>query len=80
MRRVVLDTDVASRSLQNKLSPTMSVRLAGSIWFVTFVTVGELWQWAEIRSWGRRTLAELDDWLARPRRPRPHHRVTSAVR
>ena len=42
----------------------MSARLAGAVWFVTFVTVGELWQWADARSWGRQTRAELDDWLA----------------
>lgn len=31
----------------------MSARLAGAVWFVTFVTVGELWQRADARSWGR---------------------------
>jgi predicted nucleic acid-binding protein len=31
---------------------------------VTFVTVGELWQWATMRSWGRRTREELEEWLS----------------
>ncbi|MGH3276700.1 MAG: PIN domain-containing protein [Streptosporangiaceae bacterium] len=32
---------------------------------MSFVTVGELWQWAEQRSWGRRTREELGEWLDR---------------
>jgi predicted nucleic acid-binding protein len=64
VRWVVLDTDVASRSLRNRLSPKLSATLAGYAWSVTFVTVGELWQWADARSWGRRSRAELADWLA----------------
>jgi toxin FitB len=28
------------------------------------VTVGELWQWAEIRRWGRRTRDQLEEWLS----------------
>jgi predicted nucleic acid-binding protein len=28
------------------------------------VTIGELWQWAEIRHWGRRTREQLEDWLS----------------
>jgi predicted nucleic acid-binding protein len=31
---------------------------------VTFVTVGELWQWATMRSWGRRTREVLEEWLS----------------
>ena len=31
---------------------------------MTFVTVGELWQWATMRSWGRRSREELEDWLS----------------
>jgi hypothetical protein len=42
----------------------VSARIAGSVWFVTFVTVGELWQGADARSWGRQTRDELDDFLA----------------
>lgn len=42
----------------------MKARLAGYSWSVSFVTVGELMLWADARSWGRETRAELDDWLA----------------
>jgi predicted nucleic acid-binding protein len=30
---------------------------------VTFVTVGELTQWAELRQWGRRNRDALENWL-----------------
>ena len=52
MRYVVLDTDVASRAIKDQLSDPLATRLTGTAWCVTFVTVGELWQWATIRSWG----------------------------
>lgn len=65
MRYVVLDTDVSSQILRGRLSPSLSARIAGSVWFVSFVTVGELWQWADARSWGRRSRAELEVFLAR---------------
>ncbi len=32
---------------------------------MSFVTMGELWQWADARSWGRRSRDELDAFLAR---------------
>jgi predicted nucleic acid-binding protein len=38
---------------------------AGMAWCVTFVTVGELWQWATTRSWGPRTREDLELWLGR---------------
>jgi len=64
MRPVVLDTDVSSRALKNRLAGPLATRLIGATWCVTFVTVAELWQWAEIRRWGHRTRDQLDDWLA----------------
>lgn len=63
MRAVVLDTDVASRALKGRLSGPLSTKLIGATWCVTFVTVAELWQWAEIRHWGPRTREQLQDWL-----------------
>jgi predicted nucleic acid-binding protein len=39
--------------------------LTGLTWCVTFVTVGELWQWADMRSWGRGSRDELERWLSR---------------
>jgi len=63
MSYVVLDTDVASRILKRQLGGPLSAKLAGATWCATFVTVGELWQWATMRSWGSRTRDELERWL-----------------
>ena len=63
MRPVVLDTDVSSQILKNRLTGPLATKLIGATWCVTFVTVAELWQWAEIRHWGHRTRDQLDDWL-----------------
>jgi toxin FitB len=49
MGYVVLDTDVASRSIKRQLGGPLSAKLTGVAWCVTFVTVGELWQWASAR-------------------------------
>lgn len=63
MRPVVLDTDVASRTLKKRLTGPLATKLIGATWYVTFVTAGELWHWAEMRHWGGRTRDELEDWL-----------------
>ena len=65
MRYVVLDTDVASRIIKHQLDGSLAARLTGVTWCVTFVTVGELWQWATMRSWGPRSRDELEHWLGR---------------
>jgi predicted nucleic acid-binding protein len=65
MRYVILDTDVASRAIKGKLTDPLAARLTGMAWCVTFVTVGELWQWATTRSWGPRTREDLELWLGR---------------
>jgi predicted nucleic acid-binding protein len=65
MRYVVLDTDVASQAIKGKLDDPLAARLTGMTWGVTFVTVGELWQWATMRSWGPRTREHLEQWLDR---------------
>jgi len=62
MRYVVLDTDVASRAIKDQLDDPMAT---GTAWCVTFVTVGELWQWATTRSWGPRAREQLEQWLGR---------------
>ncbi|HEY2129108.1 MAG TPA: type II toxin-antitoxin system VapC family toxin [Streptosporangiaceae bacterium] len=63
MERVILDTDVSSLSLKRRLpSPTLT-RLIGKQPCITFVTLGELTQWAELRQWGRRNRDALDNWL-----------------
>lgn len=55
MDRVVLDTDVSSLSLKRRLPPQVLARLVGKQPCVTFVTVGELTQWAELRQWAGAT-------------------------
>jgi len=47
---VVLDTDVASRSLKHELADPIAARLAGASIAITFVTLGELTKWTLIRS------------------------------
>jgi predicted nucleic acid-binding protein len=64
IRRVILDTDVASRILRDRLRPDLAVTIGGAEWVVSFATVGELWKWAEAKRWGPRRRAILDDWLA----------------
>jgi hypothetical protein len=44
MQYVVLDTDVASRSIKRQLDGPIAAKLTGVAWCITFVTVGELWQ------------------------------------
>lgn len=29
------------------------------------MSVGELWKWADVRSWGERNRSELDSWISR---------------
>jgi predicted nucleic acid-binding protein len=65
MHYVVLDTDVASRAIKGTLGDPLATRLTGMAWCVTFVTVGELWQWATTRSWEPRTREDLELWLGR---------------
>jgi hypothetical protein len=60
---VVLDTDVASLAFRRRLPPGLEGRLLGHVWCVTFVTVGEMVTWAEVRSWGQRNRGALDRWL-----------------
>jgi hypothetical protein len=57
---VVLDTDVASQSFRGRLPSALAARLVGRQPLLTFVTIGELTQWAGLRDWGPRRLAELD--------------------
>ena len=52
MDRVVVDTDAASLSLKRRLPSSMMTRLIGKQPCITFVTLGELTQWAELRQWG----------------------------
>src|SRR5260370_38844082 len=64
-RYVVLDKDVASRVIKRQLGDPLAARMTGATWCVTFVTVGELWQWATMRSWGPPAPEDLGHWLDR---------------
>jgi toxin FitB len=63
MDYVVLDTDVASLTFRRNVPPSMKARLSGKVWILTFVTVGEMTQWVELRDWGPRNRASLFAWL-----------------
>lgn len=63
MRDVVIDTDVASQ-IQKRRTPAWAVRhLAGARVWLTFVSVGELAKWAEVRGWGARSRRRMDTWV-----------------
>jgi predicted nucleic acid-binding protein len=62
---VVLDTDVASAALKERVPQELDRRLAGRPLAITFVTVGELTQWTFVRHWGTERRAGLDRFFAR---------------
>jgi predicted nucleic acid-binding protein len=65
MSDVCIDTDVASL-LQKGTAPQWIVpELIGQRVWTSFVTVGELWKWAEVRNWGSSAQARLERWLRR---------------
>jgi toxin FitB len=51
--------------IKRQLGDPLAARLTGATLCVTFVTVGELWQWATMRSWEPRAREELEQWLDR---------------
>ena len=65
MTPVVLDTDVASTLLKERLPDPLAPRLSGRPLAITFVTVGELTQWTFIRHWGTQRRAGLDRFFTR---------------
>jgi predicted nucleic acid-binding protein len=65
MSLIVLDTDVASASLRNRLPDRLRAALAGHTMCVTFVTVRELTKWRALRSWRSRRTADLARWRER---------------
>jgi hypothetical protein len=60
---VVLGTDVASMITKNQLSDSMASRLVDQTLCLTFVTVGEMFHWAEDLSLGTRRRTELVRWI-----------------
>lgn len=63
MNRIVLDTDVASLSFKDRLPGSMLARLGHAQFGITYVTLGELTQWATLRNWGPRNRARLNAWI-----------------
>jgi predicted nucleic acid-binding protein len=61
---VILDTDVASLLHRRKLAAPLATRLIGREPLITFVTLGKLTKWAEIRDWGAHRRGELAGWLS----------------
>ena len=64
MQPVILDTDVASLSHKGRLPDPLATRLIGRRPLITFITLGELTKWAEIRHWGTRSRQALADWVS----------------
>jgi predicted nucleic acid-binding protein len=42
----------------------MAARLTGKTWCLTFITVGEMIQWARLRNWSPRNEGALSVWLS----------------
>lgn len=61
---MALDTDVVSNLLKSRLPPRVLAQLAPYAPCITFVTLGELTEWALVRSWGKRSVSALDSWVA----------------
>jgi predicted nucleic acid-binding protein len=59
---VVVDTDVASEILRDRLADPMRSRLAGHSLCNTFVTLGELTKWTVLRGWGPGRMAAFANW------------------
>jgi predicted nucleic acid-binding protein len=60
---VVIDTDVASVLQKGRAPAWVNRQVAGHRVWLTFVTVAELWKWAETRNWGTANRDLLDAWL-----------------
>lgn len=61
---IVIDTDVASVIQKARVPDWVQRHVVGARVWLTFVTVGELWKWAEVRSWGEATRSGLEAWIA----------------
>jgi hypothetical protein len=62
--RIVLDTDVASNLIKNSLDSAFRAQIAPHEAAITFVSVGELTQWANVRDLGARRRGELQVYIA----------------
>lgn len=59
MTPLVLDTDVASAVLKDRVPVALAPQLASRPLAITFVTVGELTKWTLVRRWGPQRTAGL---------------------
>jgi hypothetical protein len=73
---VVYDTNIASLAVKGELPAGLAARLPGAVPVLSFVTVGELEKWAEVRAWGVRSRGALDRWISR----RPGNRKVETMR
>src|SRR5262249_33304407 len=62
---ICIDTDVASLVQKGRAPDWVAQQLTGQRVWTTFVTVGELWKWAEVRRWGASAHTRLESWLRR---------------
>ena len=60
---LVIDTDVASKIIKQQQPEWVRKALVGNRVWLTFVTVGELSKWAEVRSWGPQLRQRVDAWV-----------------
>jgi len=61
---VVLDTDVASAVLRQRVPESLTTTLVRQSLAVSFVTVGELWKWTVVRQWGPQRAAGIQAFLS----------------
>ena len=64
MPDVVVDTDVASVIQKERAPDWVNRHVVGARVWLSFVTVAELWKWAEVRSWGEPNRERLDAWIS----------------
>jgi toxin FitB len=64
MTYIVLDTDVTSLSFKQQLPPALFAHLVGRPTCITFVTFGELTQWAVMGRWSIRRRTALTQRIA----------------
>jgi hypothetical protein len=62
---VMLDTDVASAEYKGKPLPVLTKISSAFRPVISFVTYGEMINWAEMRSWAPHNRSRLDTWLGR---------------
>jgi predicted nucleic acid-binding protein len=62
--KIILDTNIVSYLKKGgPLAETYAPLVEGQLLSIAFITVGELYYWAEIRNWGSRRRGELETIL-----------------